>query len=419
MKSFCSLVLIAWCLCFFTACRNTEDMVATAVALTKGAPATSEAKIAEAIQQTQQARTPTSTGDVSAPEPTPTPSQTPSSNTIATPLPSLTPTLGFEEKYNDPKQLAYLTKTGQLWLVDWEVDYSGKFIGDCLPRVIDFRYTWGFSPDGTMILFAHTCTMGLGGKIIHLENGTEIPLEIEPYEWEWTSDGSRLLVRFTDELESGERIWRWVLVDTSNGKIVAEADAQDRVVAINDFLYTTIKSAIGENNIVNFKISPDGQKLAFLTEGSAWNQPYDFYVINIDGTSLVNLLENVIQLEWPQQITWEQFAWSPDSTKIVFYVYDYGAELWRDPIALINRPQVFVVTADGKSIVEITGDRFPYGRSPSWSPDGSQILFIGAENSDDAPLLVMCDANGENKRIIVHNGEYLDNAQFRPALPIP
>ena len=58
--------------------------------------------------------------------------------------------------------------------------------------------------------------------------------------------------------------------------------------------------------------------------------------------------------------------------------------------------QIFVMNSDGSGLTNISNDSF-YNREPSWSPDGSQIVFISdrASGSGDEDIYVM-DADGSN-----------------------
>lgn len=95
--------------------------------------------------------------------------------------------------------------------------------------------------------------------------------------------------------------------------------------------------------------------------------------------------------------------WSPDGQKIVFWTEGFlmlldeadgsGAFAQTDP-------EIFVVNADGRDVQNLTRDKAA-GASPSWSPDGSQIVFV-SDRDGDMEICVM-DADGGNFHQLTHN----------------
>ena len=103
--------------------------------------------------------------------------------------------------------------------------------------------------------------------------------------------------------------------------------------------------------------SPDGKKIAFVREGKSSG----IFVMDADGTNVRRVAEGLI---WVGTL-----SWSPDSKKLAFD---------------INTVRHFGLQPEGLTrpiyIVDITGDRPPQllidgGASPSWAPDGAQIVY--------------------------------------------
>ena len=97
---------------------------------------------------------------------------------------------------------------------------------------------------------------------------------------------------------------------------------------------------------------------------------------------------------------------SPDGTKIVFSreTPSFG-------------PEVFIMNADGSLVKRVTdpGDFATTYRSPVFSPDGSQLAFVGAKGgSEGADELFVAKADGSAKHQLFHSvcgdcGRTLDN----------
>ena len=138
--------------------------------------------------------------------------------------------------------------------------------------------------------------------------------------------------------------------------------------------------------------SPDGSRIAF-SGGAA--EGFDLYVIDTDGTGLVQLTDAPGDEGHP--------AWSPDGTRIAFAYAHLGTEAFRTGIA--------VVAPDGTGWTELVGREEPlahlgagrylyeHAYQPAWSPDGSRIAF--AVSTADAQELYVTDADGGDL-VLVH-----------------
>ncbi len=154
--------------------------------------------------------------------------------------------------------------------------------------------------------------------------------------------------------------------------------------------------------------SPDGTKIAFVTDRDANNE---IYVMNADGTNVRRLTTNAAADEQP--------AWSPDGGKIAFVSNRSGTtDIWvmdstgANPVSLTNDAAVdvlpawspppdsnriafqsnragdfaiFVMSTDGSGVRQLTDGGVPDG-SPSWSPDGTRIAF---ESDGEVWVLVL------------------------------
>jgi TolB protein len=120
--------------------------------------------------------------------------------------------------------------------------------------------------------------------------------------------------------------------------------------------------------------SPDGKKIAFMSAqpgASGSNPDYNIYVMNADGSRLMQLTTAPGEDGWP--------AWSPDGKKIAF-------SSGRDDCGISNRPDcgrsgdigpffdIWVMNADGSGQTRLTQG---FGQFLAWSPDGTKLVVSG------------------------------------------
>ena len=139
--------------------------------------------------------------------------------------------------------------------------------------------------------------------------------------------------------------------------------------------------------------SPNGEEIAFL---SGRDEDLEIYVIRADGTGERNLTNYIGEDGWP--------SWSPDGSKIAFHskrapsIHIEGTR----PRLELTTPNydVFVIDADGSDLVRLTEDSAT-DWLPSWSPDGSKIVF--QSNRDGVGEVFVMNANGSDERNITNH----------------
>ena len=82
-------------------------------------------------------------------------------------------------------------------------------------------------------------------------------------------------------------------------------------------------------------------------------------------------------------------AWSPDGTRLAFAAENLGSD---DPYW---GRHIWVIEADGSNVVQLTSGP-QWDNSPSWSPDGNQIVFYRSFFEGDS-YIVTIDVDGSNE----------------------
>ena len=160
--------------------------------------------------------------------------------------------------------------------------------------------------------------------------------------------------------------------------------------------------------------SPDGTRIAFISDrdghvrkGGVWTT-FEIYVMDADGGNQQNLTNDPKADSSP--------SWSPDGKRIAF-VSD------RDRLLDIHgfpTFEIYVMDADGENPQNLTNDRHD-DWDPSWSPDGKRIVFmsyrdghfIGDFEEITSEIYVM-DADGGNQQRLTENRKNDESPSWSP-----
>jgi hypothetical protein len=329
------------------------------------------------ITQTATQAPPTNTATpTTTPPPTQTPTATqpptatPSSTrtATATPFGGLTPTPSPTAPTAGAARIVYAAGPGSLdfniYVIN--VDGSGK---TQLTNNTGTNANPAWSPDGTRIAFSTPFKTGNGiavmnadGSDLHVLTQEDSPLNIFPA---WSPNGDQIVF-----VAGGGDVVHIMNADGSNRKPLLDRP-------LNGGAYGHLSWC------------PDGSKIAFEStrpHGGGSDTNYEIWVMNPDGTGLLQLTNNAISDRWP--------AWSRDTLKIAFDSKPSSRD-------------IYFMNPDGSFPTKKISDLFGAASHPAWSRDGKQIAY-----ADLLGRLKVANADGSNP-VLVNNTQIAADFDFK------
>jgi len=161
--------------------------------------------------------------------------------------------------------------------------------------------------------------------------------------------------------------------------------------------------------------SPDGQTITFSSDYRAYDTLYDLYAMNSDGTNVRPLIQG--PFFWSAGLVFYfQSAWSPDGQSIAVVTCGYAWDnCYPDSAIAVANP-------DGSGLREIA-QAGGYA-SPTWSPDGQWIAFGSAACRTCATSIRFVSVDGGVEGLLMEDGHSpawrpdADNGQEDPEGPV-
>lgn len=162
--------------------------------------------------------------------------------------------------------------------------------------------------------------------------------------------------------------------------------------------------------------SPDGKNIAFHRSASGTGLPIkndpgaatfdsDIFIANVD--DLLEGTESARNLTNSPDAIDDDADWSPDGSKILFTSHAVTDNQQNSVTA-----EIYVLNVDGTGLTRLTFNT-EEERAPSWSPDGSRIVYMCHHGGSDFELCVM-NADGTGQVQVTDNTEFEATATWSP-----
>ena len=150
--------------------------------------------------------------------------------------------------------------------------------------------------------------------------------------------------------------------------------------------------------------SPDGNKITFVSESDEEeakkeHPQTDIFVINSDGSNEIRITNDPATFEDDYTREYEP-SWSPDGTKILFISYQTSS------------PDIFVMNPDGTERTALTNLNAGI-LLPSWSPDGKQIIFTSLKDGQSESSVNIMNSDGTGLIQVIYNRQQKNDGQYK------
>jgi Tol biopolymer transport system component len=176
-----------------------------------------------------------------------------------------------------------------------------------------------------------------------------------------------------------------------------------------------LKGTSTDSEVISYEspdYSPDGKRIVLMRVFvSADVFESQIYVLDGDGANLKRITDAHDMTFDNQPVFNVHPKWSPDGAKIVFTRGNYELRPNGNANAfdLVAHYAICTMNADGTNVMKLTDNDIGY-LTPSWSPDGTRIVFSTRDAIGRGDIFIM-SADGSNKINITKNG----STSFSPA----
>jgi len=154
-----------------------------------------------------------------------------------------------------------------------------------------------------------------------------------------------------------------------------------------------------------FAIARDNSKIAYATQVTRNNvTTQDIYVANPDGSQVTNLTNGAGTNSYP--------SFSPDGSKLIFR---------RQTTTVANgtsttTTDLYTIHTDGTQLTNLTNNDGTGGDTyPSFSPDGTKIVYVRPVRSGSPTAIYTINATGSNRSLLLSGGSHnLDAPAWSP-----
>jgi len=158
---------------------------------------------------------------------------------------------------------------------------------------------------------------------------------------------------------------------------------------------------------IAFHASASGAGLPIRTDPGAATSDSDIFVANVD--DLLAGVAGPINLTNSPEAIDDDADWSPDGRRIVFTSHP----VFDDP-RLQNLEEIYVINVDGTGLTRLTFNG-EGERGPSWSPDGSRIVYMCRIGGGAADFeICTMNADGSDRRQLTDNTLLDGTPSFSP-----
>jgi len=186
----------------------------------------------------------------------------------------------------------------------------------------------------------------------------------------WMADGQSIIFDSYRRVDK-QAVWK----KSIGGGTLAKVTNIPKVAFSADCHYDNVR--------VVFNATDDGKKIKIRKNGYFWKsykrKMPNIYIINADGSNLLDLNTQGLQPKW-----------SPDGSRIVFANNSAG------------NYEIYTIRPDGSDLTRLT-TRDSVDIEPAWSPDGRYIVFVSDENKNWNLWLIKPDGTGLSP-LTTHDG---------------